>query len=138
MKAKAMGIALAALGALLILTPWYIFPVCGVGRYAPGPGMPLGVHPCHGTLSAETVLGAVAIIMGLIPLFWPHKRTVLAASISSAVIAALAALFPLAITGMCKVATMPCRLGTEPALYTVATLMMLTAALGLLAYRKMP
>ena len=137
MKARSIGIALAALGVLLVLTPWVLFPVCGVGRYAPGPGIASGAHPCHGTLLAETALGAAALVLGLFPVLWPGKNAVLGASIGAAVVAALVVLFPVAITGMCKVVTMPCRLGTLPALETAATLMMLTAALGLAVYRKM-
>ncbi|HUT52522.1 MAG TPA: DUF4418 family protein [bacterium] len=135
MKARAVGIAVVALGVLLVLTPWVIFPVCGVGRFAPGPGIAPGMHPCHGTLQAETVLGAAAIVIGFIPVLWPRKKAVLGASLGAAAVAVLAVLFPLAITGLCKVVTMPCRLGTLPALETVATLMMLAAALGLTVYR---
>jgi hypothetical protein len=137
MKARMVGIALMVLGLLLVLTPWVIFPVCGVGRYAPPPGVVTGTHPCHGTLQAETVLGAAAMVIGLIPLLWPQKSSVLWASIAAAALAVLAVLFPLEITGLCRVVTMPCRLGTLPAVETVATLMMLTAALGLTVYRNL-
>jgi len=138
MKPRAIGIVIMILGALLILTPWYIFPVCGVGRYAPPAGALIGYHGCHATLRAETLLGAVTIILGVLPLLWPQRKALMAATWASVGVAVLAVLFPTVITGLCKVATMPCRLGTLPALETVATLLVINAIFGLLIYRKMP
>lgn len=137
-KARVLGAVIVILGILLVLTPMYIFPVCGVGRYAPPPGEPIGHHACHGTLKAVTVLGSVAVLAGLMPLLWPGRKTALTASAAALVIAALAVLFPTVITGLCKMPTMACRLGTLPALITIAVLTALTGAAGLYTSRKPP
>ena len=124
------------LGILLILTPWYIFPVCGVGRNAPAPGEPIGHHTCFRTLKAETVLGAITILISIMPVLWPLRKIVLGASLGSLVIAVLVILFPTAITGLCKMPTMACRVGTLPALVTVGILIGIAAAIGLISSRK--
>jgi hypothetical protein len=122
-RARVFGGVLAALGIILILTPRYLFPVCGIGEP--------GFHACHGTLKAETVLGAVTIVIGMLPVLWPLRKTTLAASVSAIVLAALVVLFPAAITGMCKMPTMACRMGTLPALVTLGVIIALTGAAGI-------
>lgn len=126
------------LGLLLILVPWLIFPVCGVGRYAPAEGKIAGHHGCHKTLKAETALGIVVIGLGAVPLIYPRKKTMAAAAGLAVVAAFLAALFPTVITGMCKVPTMPCNLGTTPALVTVGAMLGLAGGAGFWAMRKLP
>ncbi|MCP4675108.1 MAG: DUF4418 family protein [Deltaproteobacteria bacterium] len=135
-NARVLGTAIGCLGVLIIVVPWIIFPVCGVGRYAPPPGQSIGHHGCHGTLDAETVIGVITIIAGLVAIILPRKRVVFAVSISVMLMAVLVVLFPAAITGVCKMSTMPCRLGTVPALYSVAILMGVTGSLGLWLSRK--
>jgi hypothetical protein len=122
-RARVIGSVLAALGIILMVTPRYIFPVCGYGEP--------GLHACHGTLKAETVLAAITIVIGLLPVLWPLRRTALAASVSALVIAALVVLFPVAITGMCKMPTMACLMGTLPALVTVGVIIALTGGAGI-------
>lgn len=134
---RGTGVAFIVLGLFLILVPWVIFPVCGVGRYAPADGTIAGVHACHGTLKAETVLGAVAIVAGLVPLFWPGRRVLLFSSIAVLFVAVFAVLFPAVITGVCKVPTMPCRLGTLPALVITGVLTGMAGLAGIIMSRKM-
>jgi len=138
MKQRVFGLVFALLGLLLILTPRLIFPVCGVGRYAPPEGQAAGYHACHGTLKAETVLGAAAILVGSVAFLWPKRRVLAATSVLGLVTAVLAACFPLFITGMCKMPTMACRLGTQPALVTIAVLMAIAAAAGLAVSKRTP
>jgi hypothetical protein len=137
MRARAMGAVLVILGLLIIATPRAIFPVCGMGPGASAESR-AGVHACHKTMKAETVLGAAAILAGFIPILWPGGKQILAASVAALVIAVLAALFPLYITGMCRMATMPCRMGTLPALVTLAILTGATGAAGFFLSRKTP
>ncbi len=138
MQGKAFGAVIVVLGLLIILTPWYIFPVCGKGRHAPPPGTPIGVHGCHKTLKAETVLGLVTIGVGFVPIVWPRKKAALGAAAATMVLAVLVILFPTAITGMCKVKTMPCLTGTLPALWILTFIMAVAGAGGLLVARKLP
>ncbi len=138
MRGRALGITIIVLGVLLILTPWYIFPVCKVGRYAPPEGVQLGGHGCHDTLKAETALGGLAVIIGFLPVIWPRKKALLAASTAIVLIALLVALFPTVITGMCKVPTMPCNTGTLPALIILSILFGITGVSGIIVFRKIP
>lgn len=133
-----VGVAIVIMGMLVILTPRRIFPVCGVGRYAPLAGGPVVHHACHNTLKAGTALGVAAIIIGLIPLVRPLRKTVFWSSIAAIGISALVVLFPASITGVCKMPDMPCRIGTLPALVTVAALMFMVGVIGLLGCRKTP
>ena len=131
MKARVLGIIFVILGVLLILTPWVIFPVCGVGRFAPPPGQSIGHHGCHGTLYAETIIGIITVVVGLFTALWSRQKVVMFSSISVFGLAVIAVLFPFLITGVCKMSTMVCRLGTVPGLVTVAVLMAIVATIGL-------
>jgi len=127
------------MGVLLILTPWVIFPVCGVGRYAPPGGVTLtGGHGCHQTLKAVTAMGLLAIIIGVVPTLWPRKKIVYAAAAATLPLALLTSVFPFKITGMCMDPTMPCNLGATPGVVTVSILMALIGIVGILVSKRMP
>lgn len=138
MKGRIIGIMVIGLGLLLILVPWSIFPVCGMGRYSSVADQVIGLHGCHATFRAEIVLGIIAIITGMVPVLWPVGKSLLGASIMSLVISILVILFPSSITGVCTVPTMACRLGTFPALVTLGILMAITSGAGILLSRKQP
>jgi len=141
MKDRVLGVVVIVLGALLILTPWVIFPVCMVGRNAPPKGLEVGHHMrhgCHDTLRAETALGVVAIGIGAVPLLWPRRKIKIAVSTATLIVAALVVLFPLKITGLCKMSDMACRIGTMPALATVAVVMGLAGLIGLIVSIRAP
>ncbi len=138
MSARIIGITIIILGVFLLVTPRYIFPVCGVGRYAPEPGTPIGKHGCHDTLKAETALGIALLPLGLVPVMWPRRKVLMGVSIATLLTALLVILFPTVITGICKMPTMPCRLGTQPALVIEGILLGLAGVAGLLAARKLP
>ena len=127
---------LVALGALAVAAPRQIFPVCGMGRYAPAPGSPGGHHACQGTLQAETALGGMLMLIGLAPALWPRRKTGLAASLAAMVIAGLVIISPLHLTGLCRMSTMPCRAGTLPALVTLGIIIATTGVAGIFLARK--
>ncbi|MCP4600415.1 MAG: DUF4418 family protein [Proteobacteria bacterium] len=135
-KWQILGAVTIVLGVLIVAVPWAVFPVCGVGRYAPLDGQLVGHHGCHSTLYAETIIGIIISAIGLVMVIWPRQRTVFVSSISVFILAILAVLFPVAITGVCKMSTMPCRLGTVPALVTGAVLIGAIALVGLAQSRK--
>ena len=137
MGGRGLGVLIIVWGLLLILVPWVIFPVCGVGRYAPPPGQPIGVHACHGTLKAETALGILTIVLGVVPLLWFRRGVVILVSAAAVVDAVLVILFPTVITGICKVPTMACRMGTLPALVILGIILGLTGMSGLVIGAKM-
>ncbi len=138
MKPRAIGIAIMVTGVLLILTPWVIFPVCGVGRHAPPWGITLAGHGCHQTLKALTALGFLVIVVGVVPTLWPRKKIIRASAVITEPLAFLIALIPYSITGMCMDPTMPCNLGTTPAVVTVAILMAGVGIAGILISKRMP
>ncbi|MCP4605802.1 MAG: DUF4418 family protein [Proteobacteria bacterium] len=133
---RILGAVTIVLGVLMIAVPWVLFPVCGVGRYAPPDGQPVGHHGCHGTLGAETIISIIIAAIGLVMTIWPRQWIVFVSSISVFLLAILVVLFPIAVTGVCRLSTMPCRLGTVPALITGAVLMGATAFIGLMLSRK--
>jgi hypothetical protein len=49
-KSQVWALLLVLLGVIVVLIPWYLFPVCGVVRYAPPAGMLSRMHGCDGTL----------------------------------------------------------------------------------------
>ena len=119
---------------LLILIPWQLFPVCGVGRYAVQKGMMM--HGCGATLNFVTILGIIGIVIGVIVQVRPGRIIAIAASISFAVLGGLVILFPTAITGVCKVANMPCVYGTKPALIVAGFVMVLFGISGFYRFGK--
>ena len=136
MAGKTLGTALIILGLLLILTPRYIFPVCGQGWHKSPAPMSWAKHGCDRTLTAESLLGIFTLAAALIPFFSASKKTLKTVSLLTIVIGALVILFPAGITGLCKVLTMPCRVGTFPALVILGMLFGVTGGLGLLLARK--
>ncbi len=135
-RARAMGVVFMIFGGVVILVPRIVFPVCGLD------GSPFllklpGHHGCHPTLTAETILGVIAIITGMIPLILPQKKTLFFSSIMIIALAALVILFPSAITGLCKMPTMPCRLGTLPGIVTTGIIMCCAGGAGIFISRKM-
>ncbi len=135
-KARTIGIIFIILGVLVILTPRVFFPVCGLDKKAFQMSSIPGHHGCHDTLHAVTILGVIAILTGIFPLVQAKRETVLFASILFIVLAALIILFPTTITGICKMPTMVCRLGTLPALVTGGIIMGIAGIAGILISRK--
>lgn len=124
----------ALLGVLLINVPILIFPVCEVGQ-SPLLGGPIDSrHGCHGTLHAEVVLGAITVATGFLLLISSTFRLRLAAYVVVLTVAVLAVLFPVTITGVCKMPTMPCRLGTVPALVTVGVFLGIVGLWGMISF----
>jgi hypothetical protein len=120
---RAYGIVLLASAVLLVLIPWLLFPVCGVGRYASESMGPVNAHGCYKTLIAETILAVVMVLVSAAAIFAPRRNVIRLASAFAVIAAAFAVLFPSTITGICKMQTMPCVYGTYPALIVSAVLM---------------
>ncbi len=135
-KARIMGAVFIVLGSFVVFVPRIIFPVCGLETNPFLLKLP-GHHGCHPTLTAESILGLIAIITGMAPLFLPTKKALFFSSIITIVLAVLVMLFPSAITGLCKMPTMPCRLGTLPGLVTTGIVMCCAGGTGILMVRKM-
>ena len=135
-KAQIWAVAVIMLGIIVILIPWYLFPVCGVGRYAPPAGMLPHMHGCDGTLRAATILGVLTMFAGLLSLLFKQYLAGFISAVATAVIGVLLILFPVFITGVCRMPTMPCVYGTKPALITAGIVLTLAGCIGGLLMKK--
>jgi hypothetical protein len=133
-KVRIFLLLIIVLSILLILIPWQLFPVCGVGRYAMQKGMVM--HGCGATLNAVTLFGIIGIVIGFIVQVRPGRVIAVASSLAFAVLGGLVILFPTAITGVCRVAAMPCVYGTKPALIVAGFVMVLIGIVGFYLFRK--
>ena len=110
--------ALVVLGVVIIMTPWYILPVCEVlGHFtktAMGTEIPM---KCGWTARAEFGTGAGIIAIGVaLLLFGKRQETQRAMGIVGCALGAFTALFPTYIIGVCATTAMLCNPGTRPAL----------------------
>jgi len=131
------GILLLLCGILVILTPWYIFPVCEhYGNYVvTQTGMQLPMA-CGWTARAETGLGILLIVTGGILLARNSEETRRATGIFSAAIGVLVILTPTVLIGMCKAADHPCRLLTLPGLEIIGIVTIVIG--GYLVWKREP
>lgn len=105
-----LSITYVVLGVLLALIPTVIFPVCVSEKKM----------SCFYTGRAEVGLGLLIIILGIAYIFFKSSELRAGISLSIVGISALVALFPLKITGLCKMSDMACRIGTLPGLVVIA------------------
>jgi Domain of unknown function (DUF4418) len=126
---KTVGIVSLISGALLLMIPRYILPVCEYAGYQP-------MH-CSDTARAEYIVGALLIVAGAGTFVLRHAAAPLIAavisfllSVASSVLLSAAAYVAPNIYGYCRSAKMPCNYGTVPAVRLVAVL---TAAIMIIA-----
>ena len=102
-----------ALGAFIMATPFWFFPVCQDGvAAASGAVLPM---KCHWMARSELGCGAVVVFAGLALLFaGPAVRKGVALMLLP--LGALVILLPTRLVGVCKSEMMPCHMGTLPAL----------------------
>lgn len=124
-----------ATGATLTAIPAGVLPVC---RYAGSPDVDparAAQMPCfHGGLLVALV-GALTVVALVLPrlLRKPHWRR--GAFVAAAVLAVAALVFVSAWPGVCRMATMPCVIGTRPGVWLVAGLQLAVALGGVAALR---
>lgn len=110
---KTVGIVSLISGALLLMIPRFILPVCEYAGYQP-------MH-CSDTARAEYIVGALLIAAGAGTFVLRHAAAPLIAAMMSFALSAAAAVAP-DIYGYCRSAKMPCNYGTVPAVRFVAAL----------------
>jgi hypothetical protein len=128
----AVPLLLAVTGGFLIAIPRWLFPTCGysfpLGRMSGG----MMMH-CDTTGTVTISLGMVTLISAVALLCSFHRLTsqgaLLAVSIAAFVLFPLYLVWP----GVCKAATMPCRIGTLPAVLLIAGIQLLAAVIALVA-----
>lgn len=123
---RGVGVLLIVLGIVVILTPWFLFPVCEVeGMYlktASGTQMPM---KCGWTARAETGMGALIIVTGGLLAARTSRETRQAAGVFSIATGVLVILFPTVLIGMCALADHPCRMVTLPALEVLGVIVVI-------------
>ncbi len=113
----ATSITIIILGLLIATVGWFILPVCSA------------TMKCGYTASAETAVGSLLVLVGAVLLF---TKTSEARVVSGAVglgIGTITILLPTYIIGVCDMATMPCRVGTEPALIILGAITIIISAI---------
>jgi hypothetical protein len=135
---------LVILGALIVITPWYIFPVCeakGITSHpmskmssVAGSDQSMGtstvtIMKCGYTARAEAAIGALIILAGLTLIALPERDSRRAIGIIGIGLGAVTALVPTVLIGVCTAADSPCRIGTLPALIILGTLTIIAGIL---------
>lgn len=109
-----LGAAQALAGALILLTPYILFPVCTKQVETKAGGfLPM---KCHWTAQAELGIGALILLGGMILLISKRAETQRFLSMLTAGLGIAAISLPTWLIGMCASAAMDCRVGTLPAL----------------------
>lgn len=127
-RAHVFSLSVCVLGLLLLTVPLHIFPVCEVRE---------GMDPmrCYwsGWLLAGS--GATFFLLGILVSVFRTPKARMAVGTVMIAVAALTALTPTWLVGMCKSAMMPCRTGTLPAAMIIAGIMVLEG-IFLIVYLK--
>ena len=98
------------LGLLIILAPIVLFPVCESEKKM----------ACYYTKEAEIGIGILIAALGVVYFFLKNKSARLGIAIAEFFSAGLVLLYPLKLTGLCKMSDMACRVKTLPALIVLA------------------
>jgi len=127
MKAKNISsLAICILASLLILVPLYILPPCpGLIETAAGQYVPM---KCFWTVRAETGIGCVIAFGGLALFLTKDRGQLTGIFMMLSVCAVFAGALPLFLIGMCASPLMPCRMGTQPALILLSSVLFLVSA----------
>jgi hypothetical protein len=130
-----LGAVLIALGILVVVTPWYIFPVCEMyGQYTTTSAGTKMVMPCGYTARAETgVVAPMLILAGAMLPMSKTRESRRAIGIFGVGLGALVWLLPTYIIGMCANPEHSCRVGTLPALVLLGSA---TIAVSLITLAK--
>ena len=113
------ALAFILLGLLVILAPTVLFPVCESEKKM----------ACYYTKEAEIGIGILIAALGVVYFFLKNKSARLGIAIAEFFSALPVILYPLKLTGLCKMSDMACRVKTLPALIVV-TILLGAVALG--------
>jgi Domain of unknown function (DUF4418) len=122
---------LILLGVLVVLTPWFIFPVCEIKGVSDtgmaDMNMNSGTHmKCWYTAEAETGVGALVILTGVALLALPGRVSRKTAGIIGGILGLIVILVPTVLVGICSTPDAPCRIGTLPALLLLGAVTVIT------------
>lgn len=123
-----VSMPIALFGLLLALVPGHVLPVCAVAALAP----PMR---CHWSGSVLAGFGTTFFAAGALLFLSRQAGVRTGISIMILPVAALAAMAPTYLIGMCRMATMPCRTGTYPAAMILLALVAASALFNILYLR---
>ena len=125
-KSNIFGIITLVLGILLILVVQVILPVCDkMLELANGNAVPMA---CHYTEIFTTAAGVLIIFSGVLSIFFRKAQTSIVLGLQSAALALVTILISTSFVGVCKNATMPCHMGTQPVIIVVCALIIVFSA----------
>lgn len=137
------------IGALLILFPLYILPVCPLpdAQAIPATTMagdghmhmhstPGKIMKCFWTARAEIGIGSLVIAIGALVLFSRSLFVRMGLSMALACTAVLAAAIPTILIGVCGNEMMRCNMGAKPALILLAIVLVIAAISNVLYLNK--
>ncbi|MBI0060716.1 MULTISPECIES: DUF4418 family protein [Gilliamella] len=137
------------IGALLILFPLYILPVCPLpdaqaipATTVAGDGhihmhsTPGKIMKCFWTARAEIGIGSLVIAIGALVLFSRSLFVRMGLSMALACTAVLAAAIPTILIGVCGNEMMRCNMGAKPALILLAIVLAIAAISNVLYLNK--
>ena len=129
-KNTIIGIIILVLGALLALVPQFILPVCSkMLELANGNAVPMA---CHYTGLFATVAGILIAFYGLLSILLRKAQTWIALGFGTVALAFATLLVSTALIGVCKNATMPCHMGTQPAVIVLCALIIVCGIVQLI------
>jgi len=122
---------LIILGVLVVLTPWFIFPVCEIKGVSDTSMADMNTNPgthmkCWYTAEAETGVGALIILTGVALLALPGRISRKTAGIIGGILGLIVILVPTGLVGVCSTPDSPCRIGTLPALLLLGAVTVIT------------
>lgn len=122
---------LILLGVLVVLTPWFIFPVCEIKGVSDTGMADMNMNPgthmkCWYTAEAETGVGVLIILTGVALLALPGRVSRKTAGIAGGILGLIIILVPTVLVGVCTTPDAPCRIGTLPALILLGAVTVIT------------
>jgi hypothetical protein len=122
------GAGVIALGALVAITPRYIFPVCEYHGVRMDMGMGKSVPmSCYYTDRASLLIGIIIAVIGLAVIISKRAATLRPLALVLAVAGAVTILVPTWLFPICHNADMHCNKGSKPSLIVLGILAMMIA-----------
>lgn len=110
-------------GVFIGLIPTYLMPVCINDEMK---------MACYYTKQAEIGLGLLITLLGIAAFVVKYDKTRVGISIAQIGVSLLVFLYPLKLTGLCKMSDMACRMKTLPALIIAGILLIVIALADIL------
>lgn len=126
---RALAVISGVFGLLIAIVPQFLLPVCSAsietkaGRFIP--------MRCFWTARVELAVGALIVLVSILLFLSRNRSTTLYLHIVLTGLGVVALLLPTNLIGVCMSPTMPCRIGTLPALIVLSGLVIAIGLAGL-------